>query len=278
MSIDTFLNVMFIVFSTLLGIVIGSFTNVLIYRIPEKRTVVKGHSMCMTCGHELGALDLIPVFSWLFLGGKCRYCKAPVSSRYIKIETFTGLMFLVMSLTHTAFQLSIFDPMDPTGLIIFAHYCILLLMIPALVATMMIYNDTKKSFKGFSIYIGCLLLLMYILRLLLSVVSTFSVKSLLTNLLIGIAIAIGYVAVIALLSTVFRKKYTATDFWMDLPYALFIGLSGSLLISNTLYLIIAALVLCALPRFIIKDSKLDKLTAIFPTCGLLVVTLIGYII
>ena len=79
--------IMVIVMAGMFGAVIGSFTNVCIYRIPEHRTVVKGHSMCMTCGHELGALDLVPIFSWLFLGGKCRYCKTPISSRYIKIES-----------------------------------------------------------------------------------------------------------------------------------------------------------------------------------------------
>mgnify|MGYP003298041930 CR=1 FL=1 len=139
------------------------------------------------------------------------------------------------------------------------------------------YN-TKKSFKGFSIYVACLSLVMYILWLIPIGIDSPDFKSTFTILLIGIGIAIGYIAVIALLSTVFRKKYTAVDFWMDLPFALFIGLCGPLLINKALYLIIASLVLCALPRFIIKASKLDKLTAIFPTCGLLVVSLIGYII
>ena len=70
MDADVVLAIMNIVLAGMFGAVIGSFTNVCIYRIPEHRTVVKGHSMCMTCGHELGALDLVPIFSWLFLGGK----------------------------------------------------------------------------------------------------------------------------------------------------------------------------------------------------------------
>jgi prepilin signal peptidase PulO-like enzyme (type II secretory pathway) len=78
---------------TCVGLVVGSFLNVCIYRIPEKRTVVKGHSMCMSCGHDLGPLDLVPLFSWLFLRGKCRYCKAPIASRYAIIEATTAIVF-----------------------------------------------------------------------------------------------------------------------------------------------------------------------------------------
>ena len=74
--------IIFVILIAAIGAAVGSFLNVVIYRIPEGRTISKGHSMCMSCGHTLGALDLVPVFSWLFLGGKCRYCKAPVSSRY----------------------------------------------------------------------------------------------------------------------------------------------------------------------------------------------------
>lgn len=75
------------------GLVVGSFLNVCIYRIPEKRTVVKGHSMCMSCGHNLGPLDLVPLFSWIFLRGKCRYCSSPISSRYAIIEATTAVVF-----------------------------------------------------------------------------------------------------------------------------------------------------------------------------------------
>ncbi|MCF0111512.1 MAG: prepilin peptidase, partial [Erysipelotrichaceae bacterium] len=63
----------------LFGLVIGSFLNVCIWRIPKGLSVAAGRSFCPNCNHELAAKDLIPILSWILLGGKCRYCKAPVS-------------------------------------------------------------------------------------------------------------------------------------------------------------------------------------------------------
>lgn len=63
----------------LYGIVIGSFLNVLIYRIPNKENIVTTRSHCMNCGYQLKWHDLVPLFSYLVLGGKCRKCKAHIS-------------------------------------------------------------------------------------------------------------------------------------------------------------------------------------------------------
>lgn len=95
-SADVFMIVGVLYFG-LFGLLIGSFLNVCIYRIPEGRTVIRGHSMCMSCSHKLSALDLVPLFSWLFLRGKCRYCGAPVASRYAKIEALTAAVFTVIA-------------------------------------------------------------------------------------------------------------------------------------------------------------------------------------
>lgn len=77
-----FVGTMVAMFSSLLG----SFLNVCIYRIPRGESIVFPHSRCTTCGHRLGVLDLLPVLSWVFLGGKCRYCKDPISPRYAMVE------------------------------------------------------------------------------------------------------------------------------------------------------------------------------------------------
>ncbi|MCD8360428.1 MAG: prepilin peptidase [Acidaminococcaceae bacterium] len=68
-----------------LGIVIGSFLNVCIYRLPLGISVVKPPSACGSCGHRLGPLDMVPVLSYIFLRGRCRYCKAPYSSHYLLV-------------------------------------------------------------------------------------------------------------------------------------------------------------------------------------------------
>ena len=75
----------------IMGVCIFSFLNVVIYRVPRKLDFVSGRSQCPSCGHMLGAKDLVPVFSWIFLGGKCRYCKSKISPRYSIIEIWGGI-------------------------------------------------------------------------------------------------------------------------------------------------------------------------------------------
>lgn len=78
------------------GLCIGSFLNVVILRL-EKNESLGGRSYCPHCKHSLVWLDLIPVFSFLFLRGKCRYCKGKISRQYPIIEISTGLIFLLIS-------------------------------------------------------------------------------------------------------------------------------------------------------------------------------------
>lgn len=80
----------------LYGIVIGSFVNVLIYRIPKHENIAIEHSHCMSCGHKLRWYDLVPLFSYLFLRGKCRYCKAKISIQYPLIELINGVGYVVI--------------------------------------------------------------------------------------------------------------------------------------------------------------------------------------
>lgn len=77
----------------ILGLIIGSFLNVLIYRIPRGQAFVLGRSHCTHCNHELESRDLIPLVSYLMLGGRCRYCKKPISPQYPLIELASGLIF-----------------------------------------------------------------------------------------------------------------------------------------------------------------------------------------
>ena len=76
------------------GSVVGSFLNVVAYRVPIKESLVKGRSHCTTCGRRILNRDLIPVFSWIFLGGRCRFCNSKISSRYMGVELITGLSYL----------------------------------------------------------------------------------------------------------------------------------------------------------------------------------------
>lgn len=80
----------------LFGISIGSFLNVCIYRIPLRESMVTTPSHCMSCGSKLHWYDMVPVFSWLFLGGKCRNCKAKISVQYPMIEALNGVLYVMV--------------------------------------------------------------------------------------------------------------------------------------------------------------------------------------
>ncbi len=77
----------------LFGVTIGSFLNVLIYRLPRGISIVTPRSHCPRCKHVLAERDLVPLLSWMVQGGKCRYCKTPISPRYMLVEALTGVLF-----------------------------------------------------------------------------------------------------------------------------------------------------------------------------------------
>ena len=92
----------YLVFYGLFGAVTGSFLNVCILRIPENQNFVTGRSHCSACGHVLAFYDMVPVLSWLFLKGRCRYCRAPVSIQYPAVELLTASAFILCLLSKRA--------------------------------------------------------------------------------------------------------------------------------------------------------------------------------
>jgi leader peptidase (prepilin peptidase) / N-methyltransferase len=77
-----------------LGLVVGSFLNVVIARVPLNLSVVRPRSRCPKCGHQLAWYENVPVVSWVMLRGKCKGCKAPISPRYVFVELMTGALYL----------------------------------------------------------------------------------------------------------------------------------------------------------------------------------------
>ena len=86
-----------VVLSGILGIVIGSFLNVVVHRVPAGRSVVAPASACPQCGHAIRRRDNVPVLSWLVLRGRCRDCGSPISVRYPAVELGTGLLFALVA-------------------------------------------------------------------------------------------------------------------------------------------------------------------------------------
>jgi len=82
-----------LILAFVLGLVVGSFLNVCILRIPAGESIVLPASHCPKCGKSIAAYDNIPLVGWLVLGGKCRQCKAPISALYPTVELISGLLF-----------------------------------------------------------------------------------------------------------------------------------------------------------------------------------------
>ena len=91
-------NFLFSLFNFFLGTIVGSFLNVVIYRLPNNQSIIFPASHCPKCGHKLAWYDMIPIFSYILLKGKCRYCKAKISIRYPIIEALTGFAFVGIGL------------------------------------------------------------------------------------------------------------------------------------------------------------------------------------
>lgn len=92
----------------ILGLFFGSFLNVVIYRLPQKKSFLGGRSKCLKCKKEIKWYDLIPVFSYALLSGKCRYCKISLSLQYPVVELLTGILFAAtfyfLFLLHESFD------------------------------------------------------------------------------------------------------------------------------------------------------------------------------
>jgi leader peptidase (prepilin peptidase)/N-methyltransferase len=84
--------------AAIFGLLIGSFLNVCIHRLPLDLSVVRPRSRCPACGHAIAWYDNIPLVSYLVLAGRCRNCKAPISARYPAVEFLTGLMFALCAI------------------------------------------------------------------------------------------------------------------------------------------------------------------------------------
>ena len=95
-----------IISSFLIGLCFGSFLNSLVYRLAERKTIL-GRSYCPKCFHKLSWFENIPLLSFIFLRGKCRYCHQPISLQYPLVEFFTGLLFSIAFIRLSPLTLSI---------------------------------------------------------------------------------------------------------------------------------------------------------------------------
>ena len=133
----------------IIGTLLGSFFTLAVHRIPLKQDITHERSYCPNCNHKLNFLDLIPVLSYLFLEGKCRYCKNKIRPRYLILEILSGITFLLLALS---LKIDIFNfNVETLGYLIFGMlYISTLIMIGGIDKE---YNKITKSILIFGIII-----------------------------------------------------------------------------------------------------------------------------
>ena len=127
------------------GATLGSFYTLAVYRIPLNKDITHERSFCPNCNHKLNFVDLIPIISYLFLGGKCRYCGEHIRARYLILEVISGIVFtiFIFSLNINYFNIRVQDIIN----IIFG-----MLYLSSIVITMGIYIERKEINKKMIIF------------------------------------------------------------------------------------------------------------------------------
>lgn len=151
------MNAFFYVILFIIGTLFGSFYTLAVYRIPKRQDIVHTHSYCPNCNHKLGFLDLIPIISYLFLGGKCRYCKQKIRIRYLILELLSGLLFIAIAYLM---KLSI-DTLTTINII---QYSFMVLYITFIILICGIDKENRKIDKLVSIY-GIVISIVYMIYL-----------------------------------------------------------------------------------------------------------------
>ena len=151
------MNTIFYIMIFLMGITFGSFYTLAVYRIPKGIDITHKHSYCPNCNHKLNFLDLIPIFSYIFLGGKCRYCKQKIRPRYLILETLSGLFFVGIAYLM---RINIYN----LEIIKIVEYAFFVLYFTFIILMSGIDKEYKKINKPVLVY-GIIISIMYIVYL-----------------------------------------------------------------------------------------------------------------
>lgn len=151
------MEAIFYVFIFIVGTLFGSFYTLAVHRIPKRQDILYTHSYCPNCNHKLGFFDLFPILSYIFLRGKCRYCKEKIRPRYLIIETLSGILFVVVAL---ALKISIYT----LTLEKIAEFIFMVLYITYIVIMCGIDKENRKINKSVNIY-GIVISIAYMIYL-----------------------------------------------------------------------------------------------------------------
>ena len=143
------MNVFLYAIIFIMGTVFGSFYTLAVYRIPKNIDIVK-HSYCPNCNHKLGVFELIPVLSYIFLGGKCKECKQKIRIRYLILEVLGGVSFVILA---KALKLDIYS-LNLSSIIVFAFTVLYLTAIILISGIDKEYRKIDKRVLAYGIIIS----------------------------------------------------------------------------------------------------------------------------
>ena len=144
-----------IVLTILLGLCVGSFLNVVIYRLPLGMSLVKPDSHCPKCNNPIKWYDNIPLLSWIILRGKCRHCKEPISIRYPLVELTNCVLWFLCLLCFTNFII----PSNPMNWLKFITYCVISSTLLCIFFCDLDHMEIPEIFQGILLICGLILIL-----------------------------------------------------------------------------------------------------------------------
>ena len=217
------------------GTMFGSFYTLAVYRIPKNIDIVKKHSYCPNCNHKLGILDLIPILSYIFLGGKCRYCKQKIRPRYLILEILSGVAFVLLAYTLkiNIYTITIQSVMP---LIFMVLYFTAIILISAIDKE---YKNINKKVLAYGIFIS----LAYMIYL--YVIEPTSIYR--------YAIYLAIYIVLLLINTIILRKFAKDNYYLDLLLfymIMVIFMEGTISIITILIFILEILL-----YYILKSKK-----------------------
>ena len=235
------MNIFFYIIIFAIGITFGSFYTLAVYRIPKGQDITHTHSYCTKCNHKLNFFDLIPIFSYIFLGGKCRYCKCKIRPRYLILETISGLFFVVVAylMNLNIYNLETFRIIEYAFLVLYFTFIILMAGID---------KESRTINKPVLMY-GVIVSIMYIVYL--YIIEKSSIYRYVIYLILFILLLI--------LDTVILKKYSEDNYTYSILttiiiMAIFTGEYVTISTRITTWLMISIYLL--IKRF--KNSKNNK--------------------
>ena len=141
----------------IMGTVFGSFYTLAVYRIPKNIDIIKKHSYCPNCNHKLGFWELIPILSYILLGGKCKHCKQKIRIRYLILELLGGISFVILAL---ALKIDVFTLNIQTII----TYVFIILYLTAIILISGIDKEYRKIDKRVLAY-GIIISIVYMIYL-----------------------------------------------------------------------------------------------------------------